>query len=284
VRHELKWIADLGSNALSPVVVRSPSPRRKWMLLVGAVVLLTAALSAPITLYLHSAASGPVLTRLDVVTPPTSDAFSFAISPDGRQLAFVGTSKDATVLWVRPFDQGTAQPLAGTEGAEFPFWSPDSRSIGFFADGKLKRIDRRSGTAQVIADATTARGGAWSREGVIVVGQGAGGLTRVSASGGVLTEFTHVTAGQNNHRWPNFLPDGRVLFFATGEPGARGVYVTSIEGGNAVRVMDSENAIAYAPPGHLLRVSQGTLAAYPFDLNTTPHRRANILGTRNRWR
>jgi Tol biopolymer transport system component len=268
LRRELQWVEQAG-----PVVgvaghngMTRRTVRFAWTVAASSAAL---ALAVGVASFFRGPPVIADVTRLDVETPPTSDTFSFAISPDGRQLAFVATSKDATLLWVRPFDQGAAQLLVGTEGAEFPFWSPDSRTIGFFADGKLKRIDSRGGRPQVIADAPTARGGAWSREGVIVVGQGAGGLTRVSASGGVLTEFTHVTAGQNNHRWPQFLPDGRVLFFATGEAKARGMYVTSIESSTPERVIDSENAVVYASPGYLLRVSEGTLAAYAFDLDTT---------------
>ncbi len=109
-----------------------------------------AALLVPTTLYFRRAVPEPVLTRFEIATPPTSDPVSFALSADGRQLAFVATAEGTPRLWVRPLDQVTAQPLAGTEGARYPFWAPDGRAIGFFADGKLKRIDLGSGAASGI--------------------------------------------------------------------------------------------------------------------------------------
>ena len=106
--------------------------------------------------------------RLEVITPPTSEPTSFALSPDGRRLAFVASAEGQQRLWLRSLDQVTAQPLAGTEGATYPFWSPDSRSIGFFADGKLKRIDIAGGPPQVLANAPMGTAAAWNRDGVIV--------------------------------------------------------------------------------------------------------------------
>ncbi len=129
--------------------------------------------------------SEPTVTRLDVVTPPTDDPMSFALSPDGRQLVFVASVENVSRLWVRPLDDVTAQPLPGTDGASYPFWSPDGRALGFFADGKLKRLDVGGGAPQVLADAPSGRGGSWSRDGFIVFAPTASGpLLRVSASGG----------------------------------------------------------------------------------------------------
>ena len=108
-------------------------------------------------------------------TPPTSDPVSFALSADGRQLAFVATAEGASRLWVRPLDQVTAQPLAGTEGARYPFWKPDGRAIGFFADGKLKWIDLGSNVLHVPADAPLGRGGTWNSDDVIVFSPDGGG-------------------------------------------------------------------------------------------------------------
>jgi Tol biopolymer transport system component len=113
-------------------------------------------------LYVRRASSEPSVTRLDVVTPPATDAFSFARSPDGRQLAYIANGEKGSQLWLRPLDQVTAQPLAGTQGARHPFWAPDGRAIGFFAEGKLKRIDLAGGAPQVLADALQGRGGTWN--------------------------------------------------------------------------------------------------------------------------
>jgi eukaryotic-like serine/threonine-protein kinase len=122
---------------------------------------------AAAALYFRPAVPEPVVTRLDVVTPSTSEAFSCALSPDGRQLAFVANGEKGSQLWW-PLDQVRAQPLAGTERASFPFWAPDGHAVGFFAAGKLKRIDLAGLAVQVLADAAVPRGGTWSPDGVIV--------------------------------------------------------------------------------------------------------------------
>ena len=151
------------------------SARFAWIVAALSLVI-AAALAIPATLYFRRVAPEPLLTRFEIPTPPTSDPVSFALSADGRQLAFVATAEGAPRLWVRPLDQVTAQPLAGTEGASYPFWAPDGRAIGFFADGKLKRIDLGSGASQVLADAPSGRGGTWNRDGVIVFApDGSGG-------------------------------------------------------------------------------------------------------------
>jgi len=241
--------------------------RLAWALLVIA-VLAAGALAVPATLYVSRAAPEPSLTRLDLVTPPTSDPFSFALSPDGRQLVFVATAGGESRLWLRPLDQTTAQPLAGTDGAASPFWAPDSRAIGFFASGKMKRINLAGGAPLELADAPIGRGGTWNRDGVIVFAPSStGGFMRVVATGGTPVPVTRPGAGQGSHRWPQFLPDGRRFIFLTalGQPQTRGVYVAGLDGGEPTRVLSAETSAAYAPPGYLLLVSQGVLVAYAFD-------------------
>ena len=269
VMREVKWIAESPrvDPAVSTMVRRGGRERVAWALL-GVAVLGLALLAVPTTLYLRRSVPEPVVTRLDVVTPPTSDAFSFALSPDGRQLAFVANGAKGSQLWLRPFDQARAQPLAGTDGASFPFWAPDSRVLGFFADGKLKRIDLTGGVLQVLADAPYPRGGTWSADGVIVFAPSiADPLLRVAATGGRVAPVTRLLAGQGSHRWPQFLPDGRrfLFFMGTGQAATHGVYVGSLDGGEPTRVMPAETAAVYAAPGFLLLVSQGVLVAYPFD-------------------
>src|SRR5947207_7420942 len=132
----------------------------------------------------------PPETRTDIVTPATTDPISFALSPDGRQIVFVASGDGASRLWLRPLDKTTAQPLAGTEGASLPFWSPDSRSVGFFDGAKLKRIDLAGGSPQTVTN-STGRGGTWSPDGVILFSQNNGSpLFRVSASGGAAVAVT----------------------------------------------------------------------------------------------
>jgi hypothetical protein len=232
--------------------------RRPWFV-AGLSVLATLFVGIPAALYLRPVAPEPVVMRLDVVTPPTTDPFSFAVSPDGRQLVFVANGEKGPQLWLRPLDQVAAQPLAGTEGANYPFWAPDSRALGFFADGRLKRLDLSGGAPQVLASAPGGRGGAWNQNGVIVFSPNTvGGLMRVAATGGTPEAVTHLGTGQGSHRWPHFVTDGRrfLFFVSLGQAQTRGVYVASLDGGEPVRILTAETA-AFSASGRLLRVSQG---------------------------
>ena len=182
--NELQWIAAESTKARDAIVA---PPRRRayaaWML--AAVAVIAAAITGSL-FALRDAAPEPLLTRLDVNTPPSTDEKpAFALSPDGRQLVFVATSNGVATLWLRSLDQADAQPLADTEGASFPFWAPDSRSVGFFADGKLKRLDLGRGGPVVLADAPYPYGGTWNRDNIIVFTPHTnGGLMRVAATGG----------------------------------------------------------------------------------------------------
>lgn len=241
--------------------------RRAWIAVaVAAVVIL--ALASPATLYFRRAAPVSDLTRLELATPPTSDPVSMALSPDGRQIASVASGEGGPRLWVRRFDQAAATALPGTEGAAYPFWAPDGRAIGFFADGKLKRIDLSGGAPQALADAPSGRGGAWSADGVIVfTPNSSNGLLSIRDTGGPTVEVTKLQRGENSHRWPQFLPDGQHFLFlvALGRLETRGTYVGSLEGGTATRVVQDDTAAVFAPPDLLLVVRQGVLMALRFD-------------------
>ena len=174
--------------------------------------------------------------RVSILPPDNEPPQSFpAISPDGTRVAFTarGTAGRA-VLWIRPLDSLTAVSIRGTEDAIQPFWSPDSRSVGFFAQGKLKTVaaDLASslGPVQTLADAAESRGGTWSPNGAIVFARNIeDGLYTVSASGGEVTRVTTLDRGklENSHRWPHFLPDGRRLLFLarSAAPEHQGIYV-----------------------------------------------------------
>jgi eukaryotic-like serine/threonine-protein kinase len=212
------------------------------------------------------------VVRFDVMTPPTREATSFAISPDGQQLVFVATSEGVSKLWLRPLNQTTARPLTGTDGAIYPFWSPDSQSIGFFAEGKLKRLDLGGGAPQVLASAPAGRGGTWNGDGIILFnpnGQlGASSIVmRIPAAGGTAMPVTHLVAGQATHRWPQFLPDGRrFLFFSGfGTPSTQGMYLASLDGGARSRIEGTSSMGLFAPPNALLFLRQDSLVAVAFD-------------------
>ena len=155
---DLKWIGEGSANTLPAATAVRGRERMAWSI-AGLAVLTAAALSVLTALSFRGTPVEPLPTRFDILTPPTGDPVSFALSLDGRQLAFVATAEGKPRLWVRPFDDVTAHVLAGTEGASFPFWAPDGKAIGFFAEGKLKRIDVGDGTLQVLADAPVPRGG-----------------------------------------------------------------------------------------------------------------------------
>jgi len=194
-----------------------------------------------------------------------------AVSPDGSRLVFSARREDGTeLLWVRPLDSVVATPLVGTEGASYPFWSPDGRSIGFFAAGKLKRIEAAGGPALSLCDASNSRGGAWSPEGVILFApEQTSGLFRVPATGGAPLEVTRLEEArqEETHRWPQFLPDGRkFIFFSRVAPGdeTNAVMAGSLDGGDTRVILRAQSNAVYAS-GHLLFTRETTLMAQPFD-------------------
>ena len=213
----------------------------------------------------------PVLvTRLDLSTPATGDPVSFDLSPDGRQFVFVAGDGAESRLWLRPFDRADAQPLAGTEGASYPFWAQTGRSIGFFADGKLKRYDIGGGMPQDLADAPTGRGGTWNQDNVIVFTPSiTSALYRIDAAGGEAKPVTQPEPEHPSHRFPHFLPDGRRFLYLTvaGPLATQTVMLGSLDGDAPKRLTTAETAAAYAEPGYLLFVQEGTLVARPVDLS-----------------
>jgi eukaryotic-like serine/threonine-protein kinase len=273
VKLQLKWIAGTDSQA----GIRVPARRRLrfgW-LAAGAAALV--ALSFGVTYVMFAPRSAPVVRSF--IPPPPGTSFTTispeagppVISPDGTRLAFtVRDEKSNVMLYVHPLTSLTAQPLAGTEDASYPFWSPDSREIGFFAGGKLKKIEASGGPPQVLCDAALGRGGAWSKEGVIVFAPGpAQVLLRVSAAGGApepASKFDTALA-QNSHRWPQFLPDGQhFLFWARSSRGAQEhtLYVASLGSLDAKPLMKSESMAVYVPD-YLLFMRDQTLMAQPFN-------------------
>jgi serine/threonine protein kinase len=206
--------------------------------------------------------------RLEVNTPLTGDPLSFAISPDGRHLVFSASKEGKSQLWVRPLNSLSAQPLAGTDGASYPFWSPDNASIGFFADGKLKRIDIAGGEPRVLANAAVGMGGAWNREGTILFAPTAAGpLLKVPAAEGEPVAVTRLETGQAGHKFPQFMPDGRhFTYFVLGGP-AQGVYAGSLDGGSSKRLANADAAAVVSSSGFLLfpPPRQATLFAQAFD-------------------
>jgi len=243
------------------------SPHRErfaWLLSVAAIV--AAAVFA--FLYFRRPAELP-LTFLEITTPATPDPISLAISPDGRQLAFVAYEGSASRLWVRRLDSATAQAIVGTDGASYPFWSPDSRSIGFFATGKLKRLDLGVGQPRILADASEGRGGTWNSDDVILFSPRPGlGLYRVSGSGGDAVPLN--TAPST--RFPQFLPGGRQFIFllvGVDAPPIRttGAYLGSLDSPQTKLLTTTDTAAKFMAPDWLLFTRGGTLVAQRFDIS-----------------
>jgi Tol biopolymer transport system component len=194
-----------------------------------------------------------------------------AISPDGTAVAFVAKVEGVSRLWVRRLDSIASQELPDTDDAQFPFWSPDGRSLAYFARGSLRRVEALGGASAILTSVVEPRGGSWGTDGTIVFGEGVGPLQRISASGGTRSSLTRLAEDDVSHRWPRFLPDGRtLLFFAQGDrPGA---YLTALDrGGEKERVADASADAAFVPPrgggpGYVVMIQGDSLVAQPFDL------------------
>jgi eukaryotic-like serine/threonine-protein kinase len=204
--------------------------------------------------------------RLDISTMPTNMVTSFAISPDGRAIVLNGNGPRGGQLWIRTLDSTAVRPLPGTESGQFPFWSPDGKSIGFFVDNQLKRLDVDGGQPQRLASVVTPAGGTWNSDGTILyVPNDNAGIRRISAAGGNSTEVTPRRSPSLAIRLPQFLPDGRRFIFYVargGEP--RGVYVGELGSEAIRRVADADLPAAFGA-GHLWLIRERTLFAQRFD-------------------
>jgi serine/threonine protein kinase len=278
---ELNWLAEAGSQAGVPAPVISRRKNREKLAWAVAATLAVATLALGVGHLLRSPVETPSVVHATIPAPegtvfhlPSSGPGPVQVSPDGSHLAFSARHEDGrVVLWVRSLEDSEARPLTGTEGAVYPFWSPDSRSIGFFGQGKLKTITAAGGPPVAIADASNAKGGSWSDVGVILfTPDHASPIYRVSATGGEARAITEVNAerGENSHRHPRFLPDGRhFLFFSrtgttnmTGEES--GVWIASLDGEEARFLFHTQTQAQFAS-GNLLWVQDGTLMSRPFD-------------------
>ncbi len=198
-----------------------------------------------------------------------------AISPDGRRVVFVGSDGAGRQgLWIQELDQVRARFLAGTEGSTYPFWAPDSRSVAFFAKGKLRKVSLDDGRVEAICEAAEGRGGSWGRAGTIVfAGSVTGPISGVSADGGTPKPVTAIGNPEKeiSHRFPSFLPDGRKFLYLA-DPGTGGdegtVYLASLDGGERRLLFRSRRAPVYAAPGYLIYATDDRLVAQSIDPKT----------------
>jgi Tol biopolymer transport system component len=282
---ELRWIAEGGSQAglAAPLVPHRKSRERLvWSVLVA---LLIAALALGAVASLRHKPEDTQPVRFFISTPSglagqgtttSGTTAPVAVSPDGRRIAFVSMGTNGRyLLWVRSLDTLTAQALDGTEGASSPFWSPDSRFLGFFAGGKLKKIEASGGQPITLSDAPDNRGGAWSRDGTIVFNPGnRTALQKVDASGGLATAATVLGEGEQAHMRPTFLPDGRHFLYraVTGSAGGP-IYLASLDSAQRKLLLNADSQDVFYTQGHLLFLREAMLMAQPFDA-----RRLSLIG------
>jgi eukaryotic-like serine/threonine-protein kinase len=279
IADQLRWIADAGSRAgeAAPVLAkRKARLRAAWSL--HAATALLAILATVGFFYLR--AVPPRILRSSLLPPektqfnPNSGAM--VLSPDGLRIAFVARREDGKeMLWVRALDALTAQPLAGTDDAMFPFWSPDSRFIGFFSAGKLRKIDANGGPSQPVCDATSGRGGTWSPEGTILFTPSqTDGIYKVSSAGGIPVAVTELDLknGETSHRFPAFLPDGIHFLYlvegrmeTAGSEGGFTLFAGSTQSTKRTRLLATNSSARYAKSGHVLFLRDRTLLAQRFD-------------------
>src|SRR5712692_8338432 len=268
-RLQLQWIAEGGSQAGAPVPVAARRKKRERLAWTAAAVLAIAALLLAIG-YIQRAPAPPRVLRATLLAPEkrSFEPFSFALSPDGTKLAFVASNAEqGAQLWVRLLSSPSAGPLAGTEDASFPFWSPDSRYIGFFAGGKLKILEASGGAVLALADAPLGRGGSWGPDGTILfVPAASSAIFRIPASGGTAKEATALKADTpTSQRWPSFLPDGRHFVFWAITINNGGLYLGSLDSREVTQIVQSPARAQYAN-GYLAYIRDGNLMAQEVNL------------------
>ncbi len=275
VASELRWIAEAGSQAGVPTTVtmrRRSRERLAWILAAGLAVATLGSFGWALHLR-RVAVEADQLLRVEMVPPADVDlapivAGALALSPDGRRMALVAAGDPQTSLAVRDLATGETKRLAGTDGATFPFWSPDSRWLAFFAEGRLRKTEAAGGPVQTVCEAHAGRGGTWGSDGTIVFAPDiTGPLVKVPAGGGTPTATTTTTAPDVTHRNPWFLPDGRHFLFTTRQSATApfgAIVVGSLDGGEPRALLERGSNPQYAD-GFLLTVVDGNLVAQRFD-------------------
>jgi Tol biopolymer transport system component len=282
--HELKWIGEAGSQAGAAAVAgrgsRGVPEKVAWA--TAAAVLIGALVAMGVDhIKLKNVASADTVVRASIQPPPGRqfalvgfNASAPAISPDGKQLVSPVRNQETLFLWLRGLnDAGEGRMLPGTEAGTFPFWSPDGRSIGFLARGKLKRIDTDGNSLQTLCDVVGAAGGgggAWSPDGIILFTPSPSSpLFQIPANGGTPRQITKLDTGrgETSHRWPVFLADGRhfLFFVRTLNPEMAGIYAGSLDSEDYHMVAQTALGPAFEAGGTMLYVRDGALIAQPFD-------------------
>ena len=275
VKLQLKWIAEGGTKAAAAPTAVWPMGARLGWIVAGVALVAALALGGA---YLKLASRPPAVVRTSIL-PPAGAVFVTQVpssgpavmSPDGTRLAFTARDdKGKVLLYVRALTSTTPQALAGTDEAIYPFWSPDGREIGFFAQGKLKKVSARGGPVQTLCDAAVGRGGAWNKDGVILFTPTTqSSLFRVPATGGTPVPASRVDAAhsQNSHRWPHFLPDNlHFIFWARNALGGseEAIHVGSLNSLETKKILEGVTTATYVS-GYILFTRDQTLMAQTFD-------------------
>jgi Tol biopolymer transport system component len=269
---ELRWITDSATHAAGLEFGEPSAKVRKRTAWVMAGVLAGAAIVGAV---MWPSSPSPEETMY-FPAPMPFPARDVAVAPNGRTIAVVAYLESArkNALWIYELGSHSAKNLNDTEGANFPFWSPDGHSVAFFADGKLKKVEVSGGPVQTVCDAPSGRGGTWNKDGVIIFTPDARsgvGLYRVSASGGTVTTVSNLDKSRRelSHRWATFLPDGtHYLYMATnfaGQKGVDAIFVGSLDSNEKRFVVEATANAAYAAPGYLLFYRDKALFAQRFD-------------------
>jgi eukaryotic-like serine/threonine-protein kinase len=274
---ELKWIGESGSQASSAPMGEERTKSAGWLRAFPWVLcgVLAAGLFGASILW-HSGKNNPETSYFYAGLPFPVQAM--AIAPNGHTVAVIGRrGTDRTnLIWLYEVGGREARNLPESEGASFPFWSPDGKSLGFFAAGKLKKLDIAGGPVQVICDAPSGRGGTWNKDGVILFtpsGQLFEGVYRVSSNGGkpIPATMPDTSRGENTYRWPTFLPDQRhFLFLAaniSGQSEPNAIYAGALDSNEKKFVTKSTGNAVYVAPGYLLYFRERTMFAQRFDVN-----------------
>jgi len=280
---QLQWIAASGSKAGIPAIVSSQRKSRGKLLMVAmsAGWMIAAAAVLALLWYDGRLSSASQMVRASIESPAGFNARDViegapSLSPDGKLLAFVALKQGASstdpsvdTIFVRGLGEAEAHPVAGTNGGSFPFWSPDSRYIGFFSDGKLRKVEAGGGPAQVLCDAPKGRGGSWSLRGTIVFAPGIEGpLASVPDGGGTPTALPGALKGESGftNRNPLFLPDGKHFLFTArgGREAVANVFAGSLDGEEPRQVLAAGSNVDFAD-GYLFFIKEGTLTAQKFD-------------------
>ncbi len=279
LRFALEALSTVSAPRLEPVpgppVATAGGTLRERLAWATAAASLLAALALAWLYFLRPPLAEPRVVKLQFAPPPKTSFGSLSVSPDGRRLAFTAASSGQVQLWVRDLDAVDAKALPGSEGASYPFWSPDSHFVGFFTGGKLKKADVSGGPVQTLCDSGIGWGGTWNRDGVILYSSVGFGLFRTTATGGTPTLVMNfdVQRKEWNLSSPHFLPDGHHFLFhlQSALKEVRGPYVASLDGGVKQRLIEADSNAVFvesgpATAGYLLFAREGALVAQPFDV------------------